>query len=72
MISYKLITKNSWDLIDRVEVIETDRKYLLIVKKEIMEYKIPNVNKDVKPDAKDIDIIDIIKPESDMIIYLSL
>jgi len=34
LISYGGIDRNSEDLVDRVEVVGTDRKYLLIVKKE--------------------------------------
>jgi len=42
-----MITKNSWDWIDRVEVIEINRKYLLIVEKEIMRYNLPKNDEDI-------------------------
>jgi|GEM_PF-5631813 len=32
------------DWIDRVEVVETDRKYLLVVKKEILGLNLPDKN----------------------------
>jgi len=41
LISYKTINK---DWIDKVEIIEADRKYLLIVKKEILACNLPNKN----------------------------
>jgi len=47
LIGYKLITEKSWDWIDRVEVIETDRKYLLVVEKEILACNRSNKNGDV-------------------------
>jgi len=47
LIGYKMINENSWDWIDRVEVIETDRKYLLVVKKELMGLNLPNKNGDM-------------------------
>jgi len=63
LIGYNVFTENSTDWIDRVEVIKTDRKYLLVVIKEHLGFRIPK-NGELKPD--------IIKLESDMIIYLPL
>jgi len=42
-----MITENSEDWIDRVEVVETDRKYLLIVKKEILALNLSKDNEDI-------------------------
>jgi len=80
LISYGGIDRNSEDLVDRVEVVNTDRKYLLIVKKETWRYFIPDKDEYVKHYVKGFDNIEIVrpepgiikirKPESDMIIYL--
>jgi len=42
-----VFTENSTDWIDRIEVIKTDREYLLVVKKELMGLNLPNKNRDV-------------------------
>jgi|GEM_PF-1692624 len=47
LIGYKKITENSTDWIDRAEVVKTDRKYLFIVKKEILACNRSNKNGDV-------------------------
>jgi len=47
LIGYNVFTENSTDWIDRVEVVKTDRKYLLIVKKEILALNLPNKNGDM-------------------------
>jgi len=67
LIDYDEFTKKSWDWIDRVEVVKTDRKYLLVVKKELVGFRIPK-NGELKPGTEP----DFIKPECDMIIYLPL
>jgi len=67
LIGYNVFTENSTDWIDRVEVVETDRKYLLVVIKEPLGFRIPR-NGELDPDAES----DIIKLESDIIVYLPL
>ena len=65
LIGYNVFTEKSGDWIDRVEVVKTDRKYLLIVVKEPLGFRIPR-NGELNPDAEP----DIIKLESDITIYL--
>jgi len=72
LIGYNIFTENSTDWIDRVEVVETDRKYLLIVKKEILALNLPNKNGDMDKSRFSDRDPDFIKPECDMIIYLPL
>jgi len=36
-----MINEKSWDWINRVEVVKTDRKYLLVVIKEPLCFRIP-------------------------------
>ena len=67
LIGYNVFTEKSGDWIDRVEVVKTDRKYPLVVIKEPLGFRIPK-NGELKPDAEP----DIIKLESDMIVYLPL
>jgi len=62
LISYGKITENSEDWFDRAEVVKTDRKYLLIIKKE-MACNLPKDDEDINKG---------IKLECDMIIYLPL
>jgi len=67
LIGYNEFTEKSGDWIDRVEVVKTDRKYMLVVIKEPLGFRIPK-NGELNPDAEP----DIIKLESDIIIYLPL
>jgi len=67
LIGYNELTENSTDWIDRVEVVKTNRKYLLVVVKEPLGFRIPRNGK-LKPDAEP----DFIKLESDIIVYLPL
>jgi len=67
LIGFNIFSEKSWGWIDRVEVVKTDRKYLLVVVKEPLGFRIPK-NGELNPDAEP----DIIKLESDMIIYLPL
>jgi len=67
LISYNVLTEKSWDWIDRVEVIKTDRNYLLVVVKEPLGFRIPK-NGELRHDEEP----DIIKLESDIIVYLPL
>jgi len=67
LISYNMFTENSEDYIDKVEVVKTDRKYLLVAVKEPLAFRIPR-NGELDPDAEP----DIIKLESDIIVYLPL
>jgi len=61
------------DWIDRVESVKTDRKYLLIVKKEILMLNLPNKNGDMDKGIRFSDRDpDFIKPECDMIMHLPL
>jgi len=68
LIGYNVFTENSGDWIDRAEVVKTDRKYLLVVIKEPLGFSIPK-NGELRPNDTEPDII---KLESDMIVYLSL
>jgi len=52
LIGYKMFTEDSTDWIDRVEVVKTDRKYLLVVKKELMGLNLPNKNGDMEKGCK--------------------
>jgi len=63
-----MITEKSGDWIDRVEVVKTDRKYLLVVIKEPLGFRIPK-NGELRPNDTEPDII---KLECDMIVYLPL
>jgi len=73
LISYKMINEKSWDWIDRVKIIKTDRKHLLIVKKEILMLNLPDENGDMDKDTRlSYRDPDFIKPECDMIVYLPL
>jgi len=47
LIGYNMFSENSWGWIDRVEVVKTDRKYLLITKKEILMFNLPDENGDM-------------------------
>jgi len=67
LIGYNVLTENSTDWIDREEAVKTDRKYLLVVVKEPLGFRIPK-NGELRPDAEP----DIIKLESDIIVYLPL
>jgi len=67
LIGFNVFTEKSTDWIDRVEVVKTDRKYLLVVIKEPLGFRIPR-NGELNPDAEP----DITKLESDIIVYLPL
>jgi len=67
LIGFNVFTEKSGDWIDRVEVVKTNRKYLLVVIKEPLGFRIPK-NGELNPDAEP----DIVKLESDIIVYLPL
>jgi len=68
LIGYNVFTEKSGDRIDRVEVVKTDRKYLLVIIKEPLGFRISKSG-ELKPDDTEPGII---KLESDIIVYLPL
>ena len=67
LIGFNVLTEKSGDWIDRVEVVKTDREYLLVVVKEPLGFRTPK-NGELRHDEEP----DIIKLESDIIVYLPL
>jgi len=73
LIGFNVFTEKSGDWIDRVEIIETDREYPLVVRKEILALNLPNENGDIDKGVRFSDRDpDIIKSVCDMIVYLPL